>query len=70
MSEDENSQTGPARKKRGSYSVGRSTRTTIIRGATQLLSMRGYYGFSLPLKPKMVLPAIRSLKNAVQKLRP
>ena len=47
MSEDENSQTGPARKKRGSYSVGRSTRTTIIRGATQLLSMRGYYGFSL-----------------------
>ena len=46
MSEDENSQTGPARKKRGSYSVGRSTRTTIIRGATQLLSMRGYYGFS------------------------
>lgn len=47
MSEDENSQTGPARKKRGSYSVGRSTRTTIIRGATQLLSTRGYYGFSL-----------------------
>ena len=47
MSDDEGVQSGATRKKRGSYSVGRSTRTTIIRGAAQLLSTRGYYGFSL-----------------------
>ena len=35
MSDDEGVQSGATRKKRGSYSVGRSTRTTIIRGAAQ-----------------------------------